>query len=82
MTVSPMFRDRFQQELYSKLQSVQQPQPQTTQPNVMNLPHDLIPTSHPQQSPNPPQTSQQQQPSSFNTNNTTQGFDGLNHWIN
>ncbi|KAF1796120.1 hypothetical protein V8B55DRAFT_1556503 [Mucor lusitanicus] len=38
MTISPMFRDRFQQELYNKLQSVQQQQQQqTSQPSLIHM---------------------------------------------
>ncbi|CEP14295.1 hypothetical protein [Parasitella parasitica] len=45
MTISPMFRDRFQQELFSKLQSVQQQQQQqqqqTSQPTLSHINQSL-----------------------------------------
>jgi transcription initiation factor TFIID subunit TAF12 len=46
MTISPMFRDRFQQELYNKLQSVQQQQQQqqqqqTSQSNMIHMDQPL-----------------------------------------
>jgi hypothetical protein len=75
MTISPMFRDRFQQELYNKLQSVQQQQPEQ-----QTAPHNIIPNSHPQQQPSfmaNPNTNTANQ-----NNNNTESFDGLDHWIN
>ncbi|OBZ88151.1 hypothetical protein A0J61_03797 [Choanephora cucurbitarum] len=67
MTISPLFRERFQQELYSKLQSVQQtsspPSAQTSHSPVLQHPSTILYSQNPH--PNDP-------------NN----FDDLNHWIN
>jgi hypothetical protein len=87
MTISPMFCDRFQQELYNKLQSVQQQQQQITQPE------DLIDLHYPslQQQPvftnEPTNTSNQTNKSDANHHTTTttndlNSFDELNNWIN
>jgi hypothetical protein len=98
MTISPMFRERFQQALYDKLQSVQAQQQLSTNSNT----HPLS-----LQNPNASSTIQQQQlfsnsdphltttSNSTNNNNNTNNnndiqnlrdgsnpFDELNNWIN
>jgi hypothetical protein len=87
MTISPMFRDRFQQELYNKLQSVQAQQ-QQQQHNTQSV-DDLI-SLHPSLQPiftsEPNNTSSQTNKSDTNLHTTTtndlNSFDELNNWIN
>ncbi|CAO3606990.1 unnamed protein product [Mucor fragilis] len=72
MTISPMFRDRFQQELYNKLQSVQQQQQQQiSQPNLVHMDQSSVPLEHP--APFQPVSTNQpiHNPTSTNTSTTT-----------
>lgn len=86
MTISPMFRERFQQALYDKLQSVQAQQQQMGNPLSLQQPNSNA-TLHPQQlftsssSIIHPSTSASTNNTTNNNNNDIQ-FDELNNWIN
>ncbi|GAN09711.1 hypothetical protein MAM1_0286c09243 [Mucor ambiguus] len=75
MTISPMFRDRFQQELYKKLQSVQQQQQQqqdqTSQHNLIHIDQASLSLEH--SAPLQPVFTNQtiHNPTSTNTSTTT-----------
>ncbi|KAI8639217.1 hypothetical protein BD408DRAFT_446156 [Parasitella parasitica] len=93
MTISPMFRDRFQQELYSKLQSVQQQQQQqplhptslhinqslaSSQPELTNQPNNIY---TPMNTTTGAITSTSSAPNT-DTHSDLNAFDNLNKWIN
>lgn len=91
MAISPMFRDRFQQELYNKLQCVQQQQQQQQhqqQQQQNTQPIDLIGLQHPSQQHEPvfnteqTQTSNQTNKRDTTTTNHLDSFDELNKWMN
>ncbi len=83
MTISPMFRDRFQQALYDKLQSVQTQQQlsSTSQPSATLHQQQIFAQNHAPNNANNINNSDNNIQNLHNSSNDV-AFDELNRWIN